>query len=176
MPFVKYKVVPGHTTKAYGRSRGIAPPSLNSCTRWVWVVNFTPQSLYTPRKNTDSHWIGGWVGPRDSLKVLKKRKHFFPLRGFDSNPRIVTSNVTKLCSDANCDWTKGVYGAVTLRSCIERCLIKYRAKHWPVWLDVCLTQSLHENSRSGSLKFPSVASLTILPTSCHVSVYALNGR
>jgi len=35
MPFLKYKVVPGHATKAHGRSRGIALLSLIFCTRWV---------------------------------------------------------------------------------------------------------------------------------------------
>jgi hypothetical protein len=36
--------------KAYWRSGGIAPRILDLGTRFRWVVSFTPQSLYSPRK------------------------------------------------------------------------------------------------------------------------------
>jgi hypothetical protein len=31
-----------------------------------WVVNATPRPLY-PRERSDTHSIGGWVGPRAGL-------------------------------------------------------------------------------------------------------------
>jgi hypothetical protein len=38
---------------------------LDFCTRWQWVVSFTPRSLYSRRKGPGSQCIGGdWVDPR----------------------------------------------------------------------------------------------------------------
>jgi len=33
-----------------------------------------------PRKSPSTHWRGGWVGPRNNLDVLEKRKAFTPAR------------------------------------------------------------------------------------------------
>jgi hypothetical protein len=41
---------------------------------------------FTPRERAPStHWIGGWVGPRDVLDAVVKRKIPSPRR--ESNPR-----------------------------------------------------------------------------------------
>jgi hypothetical protein len=50
---------------------------------------------FTPRKGVpDTHWIGGWVGPRADLDAVVKRKIPSPCR--DSNPRSSSSRSTKL--------------------------------------------------------------------------------
>jgi len=33
---------------------------------------------FTPRKNSSTHWIGGWVGLRASLDILEKWKIYCP--------------------------------------------------------------------------------------------------
>jgi hypothetical protein len=43
---------------------------------------------FTPReKAPDTHWIGGWVGPRGGLDAVMKRKILSPCR--DSSPSII---------------------------------------------------------------------------------------
>jgi hypothetical protein len=39
-------------------------------------------ATFLPGNNPTTHWKGGWLGPRDSLDVLEKRKFFFPLNEF----------------------------------------------------------------------------------------------
>jgi hypothetical protein len=61
-------------------SGGIVPRILDLCTRWRWVVSFTP-GCFTPSKRTPgTHWIGGWVGSRASLDAVVKRKIPDPYR------------------------------------------------------------------------------------------------
>jgi hypothetical protein len=36
----------------------------------------------------DTHWIGGWMGPRASLNDMEKWK-FLPLSGLDSDPLVI---------------------------------------------------------------------------------------
>jgi hypothetical protein len=38
-----------------------------------------------PGKNPRTHWIGGWVGPRDGLDDVEKRK-FLTLLGLELRP------------------------------------------------------------------------------------------
>jgi hypothetical protein len=38
------------------------------------VVSITPWLLYPRERASGTHWIGGWVGPRDILDVVVKRK------------------------------------------------------------------------------------------------------
>jgi hypothetical protein len=45
------------------------------------LVSFIPRPLYPQGK---THWIGGWVGPRDGLDAVVKRK--IPSTYRDSNP------------------------------------------------------------------------------------------
>jgi hypothetical protein len=71
--------------KAYWVSRGIAPRILDLSTRWRWVVSFTHQQLYPQERDPGTHWIGGWVGPRDVLEAVVKRKIPSPRR--EPNPR-----------------------------------------------------------------------------------------
>jgi hypothetical protein len=70
------------TTKTWG-SGGIAPPFLTSALDGgEWPVSNPDR--FTPRKMAPGpHWIGGWVGLRDSLDAVKKRKSC-PCR--ESNP------------------------------------------------------------------------------------------
>jgi hypothetical protein len=43
-------------------------------------------SHFTPKERTpDTHWIGGWLSPRDVLDAVVKRKVLNPRR--ESNPR-----------------------------------------------------------------------------------------
>jgi hypothetical protein len=42
--------------------------------RWKWVVSFTPQQFYPMERAPGTHWLGGWVGPRDGLDTAEKRK------------------------------------------------------------------------------------------------------
>jgi hypothetical protein len=44
--------------------------------RWKSMVRFTPRPLYPPRKESGTHWIGGWVGPRAGLWTLWSREKF----------------------------------------------------------------------------------------------------
>jgi hypothetical protein len=47
-------------------SGGIAPRFLNSALDGVWLVSRSGR--FTPwERVAGSHWIGGWVGPRDGL-------------------------------------------------------------------------------------------------------------
>ena len=55
-----------------GGSIGTAPLILNLCTRWRWVVKFTPWE--------GTLVIQGEVGPRADLDTLKKIKIYFPYR------------------------------------------------------------------------------------------------
>jgi hypothetical protein len=73
-----------HAMKAYLRSGGIDPRILDLCTRWSWVVSFTPRLLYSQVKSPSTHWIGGWVGPKAYLDTVVKGKIPSPCR--DSNP------------------------------------------------------------------------------------------
>jgi hypothetical protein len=65
--------------------QGTSPCILNPGTRWRWVVSFM-FLLLDPQGNSppSTHWIGGWVGPRDSLDRMAKRKISSPCQ--DSNP------------------------------------------------------------------------------------------
>jgi hypothetical protein len=80
-------VAPMRTTMACKISGGIAPLILNLDIRYRCVVSLTPRRLY-PR----THWIEGWVGPRDSLYILEKitTPYFcrdFNPRSFSTQPR-----------------------------------------------------------------------------------------
>jgi len=61
-----------HAMKAY---------ILNFCTRWKWVVSFTPQRLYVQKKVPSVHWVGGWVSqPQSRFGHFWKRINFWPVR------------------------------------------------------------------------------------------------
>jgi hypothetical protein len=74
-----------HVMKACWESGRIAPRFRDLGTRWRWVVSFTPRSLYPTEMFPDTHWIGGWVGPRAGLDAVVERK--IPIRCRDLNPR-----------------------------------------------------------------------------------------
>jgi hypothetical protein len=67
--------------KMYTGSRGVVVP-------FVLILGTfleTSDQLHAPAalsqgKNPGSHWIGGWVGPRDGLDVLEKRIISYPYR------------------------------------------------------------------------------------------------
>ena len=75
--------------KAYRGNRGIAPLILDHGTKWTWVINFTPRSLYL-RKNHGTHLIRGWVGPRAGINFWRRETFlaFVPPFGF----RMVQTN------------------------------------------------------------------------------------
>jgi hypothetical protein len=39
------------------------------------MVSFMPQMLYHREDTPGTHWIGVWVGPRDNLDKMVKRKY-----------------------------------------------------------------------------------------------------
>lgn len=60
---------PSRTMKVYGGSRGTFPPILSLGIRFRWLVSFMPRPPYPPGKNSGTHFIGSWVGPRDGFDV-----------------------------------------------------------------------------------------------------------
>lgn len=59
--------------RLHATSRGVAPLILNLCTRWRWVVKFTPLPLFSG-KNPGTHRAGRWVARIASLNVLEKSR------------------------------------------------------------------------------------------------------
>jgi hypothetical protein len=53
--------------------RGIAVSFLDTGARRGWVVTTTPRPLY-PRERPDTHYTGGWVGPRAGPDVCEKSR------------------------------------------------------------------------------------------------------
>jgi hypothetical protein len=50
---------------------------------------------FTPGERApDSHWIGGWVGPRAGLDDVEKRT-FLTLRGSNSDPSVIQSEANR---------------------------------------------------------------------------------
>jgi hypothetical protein len=76
----------------------INPSFLRLGSSWMWVVSFTPQSLYPREIAPDTHWIEGWVGPRTGLEDLYKRK-LLPLMGLKSDP-----SVAQRITSRHIDW------------------------------------------------------------------------
>jgi hypothetical protein len=37
----------------------------------------------TPGMRSDSHWIGGWVGPRVGVDLFGEEENLFPLPGYE---------------------------------------------------------------------------------------------
>jgi len=63
------------TMKARSGSRSINLLTWNLGCRWRWVVSFTPWPVYPPVVERGlPHSVGGWVGPRNGLDSVKKRK------------------------------------------------------------------------------------------------------
>ena len=73
----KVEVVPVRKMKAYGGHGRTAPLILKPVAKWKWVVSFTLLSLYL-QERTPVMLVGGWVGPRAGLDVLRKRKPKVP--------------------------------------------------------------------------------------------------
>jgi hypothetical protein len=46
-----------------------------SCPYISTEVSFTPLPSYLQGKDNDTHWIGGWVGPRASLNTVANGKN-----------------------------------------------------------------------------------------------------
>ena len=61
---VKIKLTLEQATRTQRGS--IAYSFFNLGTRWGWVVNASPQSLYL-RERLGTHCVGGWVGSRAGL-------------------------------------------------------------------------------------------------------------
>jgi len=52
----------------------IAPRNLNLSIRWMLVSLSCPSCSTVRVGTTDTHWTGGWVGPRASVDILVRRK------------------------------------------------------------------------------------------------------
>jgi hypothetical protein len=68
---------------------------LDLSTSWRWLVSFTPRPVYPRERAYSTHWIGGWVGPRDGLEKIK----FLTLPDTNSDPSFV-----QLIASRNTDW------------------------------------------------------------------------
>jgi hypothetical protein len=66
-------------------SRYIDPNFLELGTGWKIVVSFTPRPFYPQGRSPGTHWIGGWVGFRDGLDDVEKRR-FLTLPGIKLRP------------------------------------------------------------------------------------------
>jgi hypothetical protein len=66
------------------QSGGIAPPIHNLGTRWRWVVSFAPRQLYLGERALGSHFVVGWMGPKEGTATVAKRKNLCPC--LESNP------------------------------------------------------------------------------------------
>jgi hypothetical protein len=69
--------------------------------RWRWVVSFTPQPLYSGWRATDTHRIGGWVGPRACLDAAEERKNSCPYRESNPGPSARSPWLCRLCYKYN---------------------------------------------------------------------------
>jgi hypothetical protein len=56
--------------KTYGGSVCMDPRILDLCNSWRRVVSFTTRPLYPGERAPDTHWIGGWMGPRTGLDAV----------------------------------------------------------------------------------------------------------
>jgi hypothetical protein len=87
--------------KAYWGSGGIAPRSTLSLTSALGgdVWSASRSGRFTSREGAPgTHWIGGWVGPRDVLDAVVKRK--IPSLRRESNPRTpIAQPVTQCYTD-----------------------------------------------------------------------------
>jgi hypothetical protein len=54
-----------------------------------------PAALPPGKEPTDTHWIGGWVGPRASLDDVEKRK-FLILPGLELRPVACSHTLSRL--------------------------------------------------------------------------------
>jgi hypothetical protein len=68
----KYRVM-----KTYWGTGAVAPRVLDFGNSWRLVVSFKPRLLYPLGKTPppDTHWIGGWVGPRVGLDTVAKGRN-----------------------------------------------------------------------------------------------------
>jgi hypothetical protein len=57
-------------------------------TRWRWLVSFTPWPLDPREETLYTPWVGGWIGPRDDLDAVEKRKICFPAENRIPIPRL----------------------------------------------------------------------------------------
>jgi hypothetical protein len=67
--------------------------------RGGWVVSVTPRPRFTPGERTpDTHWTGGWVGPRAGLNTEARGKINCLSRGSNLD-RPVVQSVARHCTD-----------------------------------------------------------------------------
>jgi hypothetical protein len=57
------------------------------------MVSFTPQPLLYQGKNSGTHWLGAWVGPRAGLDVVAKRKIL--LKSLNTASHVIVYSVFK---------------------------------------------------------------------------------
>jgi hypothetical protein len=63
---LNYLQVRKRKVEAHGEWR-YSSTILDLGTRWRWVVSFPPLPLYPAERAPNTHWRGGWVGPRVNL-------------------------------------------------------------------------------------------------------------
>jgi hypothetical protein len=65
------------------RSRDITPLILNLGTRWRWMVNVRVRLVDQWRKKPGTHWMWGWISPRNGLDGFLRGENFFPQPEFE---------------------------------------------------------------------------------------------
>jgi hypothetical protein len=103
-------------------------------TRWRWVVSFTPRPLYHHGKAPDTHWIGGWVGPRSSLDTCRREK--FPSTAGIRTPIIRSSSPQSVAIPTELSLLFSLYVSIL------------KMKNWNNSSLLCLSLS-HTQLRSG---------------------------
>ena len=88
-------------------------PTLKLGARWGLVVNATPQRL-SLQEGHNTHFKGGWVGPRVGLEGSGKKKFLVATRVQTPNRQAVASRRRE---DAIPDLRVSLYGSKILVSC-----------------------------------------------------------
>jgi hypothetical protein len=121
-------------------------------------VGFMPRTLYPRERAPANHWIGGWVGHRNGLDDVRKRK-FLTLPGLELQPLALPAlrqSLHRLCYPVSLRFpTKNLYAFLICPICgvlvthlvllvfvfiLIRCLSKHRSYEVSFWA-VCSSSS-----------------------------------
>jgi hypothetical protein len=72
-----------HTMKGYWGCRGVAPCILNLCTKWSWMVSFTPMLVYPQGKRPCYPLDRRLGGPQSQPRCSGEEKKSHPMPGLE---------------------------------------------------------------------------------------------
>lgn len=67
------------------RSGDIAPPLFTSAVDGGELQALRPRPYTSGERSSDTHWVEGWVGTRDSLEAVKKMTNSCPYQESNSD-------------------------------------------------------------------------------------------